>query len=173
MPLRIINNGYTIQVNTPPDNRLLIAGKAYALQQFHFHHPSEHLLAGKAFDLECHFVHKATDGGLAVLGVFIRPGAANASLTPVWQAMPTAAGPEKTVSGVTVDIAGLLPKQRAYYRYFGSLTTPPCSEGIVWTVFQSPVHASPEQIRHFAALFPMNARPVQRVNWRFLLRANG
>lgn len=170
MPLRVVNNGHTIQVNTPPGNRLEIAGKAYDLLQFHFHHPSEHLLAGKAFDLECHFVHKAADGALAVIGVFIRPGAANASLTPIWQAMPSAAGPEKTVSGVLVDTAGLLPKQRGYYRYFGSLTTPPCSEGITWTVFRTPVHASPEQIRRFAALFPMNARPAQPLNRRFLLR---
>ena len=170
MPLRVVNNGHTIQVNTPPGNRLQIAGKTYELLQFHFHHPSEHLLAGKAFDLECHFVHRAADGALAVIGVFIRPGAANASLTPIWQAMPTAPGPEKAVSGVTVDTAGLLPKHQAYYRYFGSLTTPPCSEGITWTVFRTPVHASHAQIRRFAALFPMNARPVQPLNRRFLLQ---
>lgn len=170
IPLRVVNNGHTIQVNTPPGNRLQIAEKTYELQQFHFHHPSEHLLAGKAFDLECHFVHKAADGALAVIGVFIRPGSANAALTPIWQAMPSAPGPEKAVAGVLVDSAGLLPKQRVYYRYFGSLTTPPCTEGITWTVFRTPVHASPEQIRRFAALFPMNARPAQPLNRRFLLQ---
>lgn len=170
IPLRVINNGHTIQVNTPPGNRLQIADKTYELRQFHFHHPSEHLLAGKAFDLECHFVHQAADGALAVVGVFIRPGRVNASLTPIWQAMPTEPGPERVVPGVTVDTADLLPKHRVYYRYFGSLTTPPCSEGITWTVFRTPVHASQEQIRRFAALFPLNARPVQPLNRRFLLQ---
>jgi carbonic anhydrase len=170
LPLKLINNGHTIQVNTPPGSRLRIEHVTYELLQFHFHHPSEHLLSGKALDLECHFVHRAASGALAVVGVFIRPGAANPSLAPIWQAMPSAEGPEKEVAGVTVDTAALLPKQRAYFRYMGSLTTPPCSEGITWTVFRNPVEASPEQIRRFAALFPMNARPQQPLNRRFLLQ---
>ena len=171
MPLKIVNNGHTIQVNATPGSRLLVGGTSYELLQFHFHHPSEHLLAGKNFDLECHFVHKAASGALAVVGVFIRPGAANPSLTPIWQAMPNEEGPEKTVAGVIVDTAGLLPQDRDHFHYMGSLTTPPCSEGLTWTVFRSPVEASAEQVRRFAALFPMNARPIQPINRRFLLEA--
>ncbi|MSP02792.1 MAG: carbonic anhydrase [Acetobacteraceae bacterium] len=169
MPLTILNNGHTIQVNTPAGSKLDIGGTSYDLLQFHFHHPSEHLLAGKAFDLEAHFVHKSANGGLAVVGVFIQPGAANPGLTPIWAAMPAKAAPPSEVAGVTIEPGKLLPKERGYFRYMGSLTTPPCSEGLTWTVFRSPIQASPEQIRAFAALFPMNARPLQPLNRRFLL----
>jgi len=171
MPLTILNNGHTIQVNTPPGSKLEINGTTYELLQFHFHHPSEHLLAGKAFDMELHFVHKAANGALAVVGVFMRPGAANASLAPIWAAMPGKETPAAAVAGVTVDPSGLLPKTRGYFRYMGSLTTPPCSEGLTWTVLRSPIQVSPEQIRQFASLFPLNARPVQMLNRRFLLES--
>jgi carbonic anhydrase len=171
MPLKVTNNGHTIQVNVPSGNRMMLGADDYQLLQFHFHHPSEHLLEGKGFDLECHFVHRTGNGALAVVGVFIRPGAENAALAPIWQAMPDKESPEIAVPGITVDTAALLPKDRFYYRYMGSLTTPPCTEGITWTVFRAPVEASPEQIRRFAALFPDNARPVQPLHRRFLLEA--
>ena len=160
MPLTVLNNGHTIQVNTPPGNKISIGGTAYELLQFHFHHPSEHLLEGKSLAMELHFVHKAANGALAVVGVFLQPGAANPALTPIWNAMPEKAEP-----------ARLLPKERAYFRYMGSLTTPPCSEGLTWTVFRTPVQVSPEQIRMFGALFPMNARPAQSLGRRFLLES--
>lgn len=171
MPLRVVNNGHTIQVNCDPGSHIMVTGTRYDLVQFHFHHPSEHLLAGKGFDLECHFVHKAASGALAVVGVFITPGAANPALEPIWQAMPQKAGPESAVAGVTVDPSGLLPADRGYFRYAGSLTTPPCSEGLTWTVFKEPVQASTEQIQRFANLFPNNARPVQNRGRRYLLDA--
>ena len=129
------------------------------------------MLAGKTFDMELHFVHKAASGALAVVGVFIQPGAANSGLAPIWAAMPREETPARVVEGVTIDPSSLLPKTRGYYRYMGSLTTPPCSEGLIWTVFRSPIQASPEQIRQFAALFPHNARPVQSINRRFLLES--
>src|SRR3546814_936778 len=94
MPLRIVNNGHTIQVNCAPGSQSRIDGTVYDLLQFHFHHPSEHLLSGKRFDMECHFVHRSAAGGLAVLGVFIRPGVENVALKPVFAAMPAQAGPE-------------------------------------------------------------------------------
>ncbi len=106
-----------------------------------------------------------------MIGVFVKPGKASAALAPIWQAMPTEEGPEKAIADITIDPAGLLPKHQHYFRYMGSLTTPPCSEGLIWTVFRSPIEASPEQIRHFAAVFPMNARPVQQLNRRFVLQA--
>jgi carbonic anhydrase len=171
MPLTIMNNGHTIQVNTPSGSKLEIAGTVYDLVQFHFHHPSEHLLAGKLFAMELHLVHKAASGALAVVGVFIQPGTPSAALAPVWAAMPQNETPARLVEGVTIDPSTLLPKTRGYYRYMGSLTTPPCSEGLTWTVFRTPIEASPEQIRQFAALFPHNARPVQSLNRRFLLES--
>ncbi|MDR3535379.1 MAG: carbonic anhydrase family protein [Acetobacteraceae bacterium] len=171
MPLTVLNNGHTIQVNAPAGSHVMLGDTSYELLQFHFHHPSEHLLAGKGFEMEGHFVHRAANGALAVVGVFIKPGAANAALAPIWQAMPDKEAPATAIPGVTVDTAALLPKDRVYFRYMGSLTTPPCTEGITWTVFRAPVEASPEQIRRFATLFPLNARPVQPLNRRFLLES--
>jgi carbonic anhydrase len=171
LPLRILNNGHTIQVNAEAGCACTIAGTRYELSQFHFHHPSEHLLAGKPFDLECHFVHKSAAGALAVVGVFIRPGARNAALAPLFDAMPAKEGPELRAAG-TIDPAALLPSSASYFRYMGSLTTPPCSEGLTWTVYREPIEASPEQIRQFATLFANNARPVQKRNRRFVIEAN-
>ncbi len=171
MKLRIVNNGHTIQVNAAPGSSCVIGGTSYELQQFHFHHPSEHLLSGRPFDLECHFVHRSATGDLAVIGVFVRPGDANRGLDPIWQAMPRQEGPERD-AGSVIDPGMLLPAERGFYRYMGSLTTPPCTQGIVWTLLQQPIEASPEQIRQFAALYADNARPVQGHNRRFLLRSS-
>jgi carbonic anhydrase len=168
LPLRIVNNGHTIQFNADPGSACVIAGTRYELLQFHLHHPSEHLLAGKNFDLECHFVHKSSAGALAVTGVFIRPGAANAALKTFFDQMPAKQGPEVKAGG-TIDIAAILPKTGGYFRYMGSLTTPPCSEGLTWTVHKEPVEASVEQIQKFASLFPKNARPIQKRNRRFVI----
>lgn len=170
MPLSVVNNGHTIQVDCAPGSGTLIAGHRYELLQFHFHHPSEHLLSGTAFDMELHFVHRSARGALAVLGVFIQPGQANAALAPIWDAMPKNKG-GPAASDATIDPGALLPRDRAYFRYHGSLTTPPCSEGVLWTVYQQPIEASMDQIRRFAELFPANARPAQELNRRFLLRS--
>jgi len=171
MPLTILNNGHTIQVVCPPGGHSIISGDRFELVQFHFHHPSEHLLAGKPFDMELHFVHKSAAGKLAVLGVFIRQGAENPALVPIWAAFPAKAGDAVEV-GTTIDPAALLPKSLAYFRYSGSLTTPPCSEGVRWTVFEQPIEASREQIQRFAALFKLDARPAQPLNNRHLMKSS-
>ena len=171
VPLTIVNTGYTIQMATPPGSKMIISGTTYELVQFHFHHPSEHLLNGNGFDMELHFVHQSPSGALAVAGVFIKPGATNSALAPIWAAMPSQKTDPKTIAGVTIEPARLLPKDRTYFRYMGSLTIPPCTEGLNWTVFRTPIEASPEQIRAFAALYPMNARPLQKLNHRFLLES--
>ena len=164
----IVHNGHTIQVNTSGGGGMQLDGAGYDLLQFHFHHMSEHTMDGRQFPLEVHFVHKASDGqGLAVVGVFFEEGAANPVLAPIWAAMPMRKG-EAAGSG-TIDPAGLLPASRAAFRYAGSLTTPPCSEVVAWTVMKQPVTASAEQIGRFAKLFPNNFRPVQPLNRRFLL----
>ena len=171
MPLRLVNNGHTIQVNAEPGSSLTIGGKRYNLAQFHFHHPSEHQIDGKSFDMEVHFVHKSEDGALAVIGVFIRAGAHNPGLQPIFDQMPKSEGPQVTAAG-QFDPSSFLPGSQSHYRYMGSLTTPPCSEGLTWTVFRDPIEASPEQIRQFSTLFPNNARPVQRRNRRLLIETN-
>lgn len=171
MPLKILNNGHTIQVNCAPGSSTVIAGQRYELLQFHFHHPSEHLLEGERQSLELHFVHKSAAGALAVLGVFIRRGMTNSALAPIFDAMPASEGPEKSL-GTTIRPAGLLPMDRRYFRYQGSLTTPPCFEGLTWTVFKQPIEASDAQIRQFAALFSNNARPVLPLHGRYLLESS-
>jgi carbonic anhydrase len=170
MPLKLLNNGHTIQVNCAPGSASYIDGQRFDLLQFHFHHPSEHLLDGKAFDLELHFVHRSQAGQLAVLGVFIASGAENAALAPIWAAMPKAETPEAD-TGATIAPAALLPAERGFFRYQGSLTTPPCSEGVLWSVFRQPIEASSAQIAQFASLFPLNARPVQPRHRRYLLES--
>ncbi len=168
LPLRILNNGHTIQVNSAPGCSCTIGEMKYDLVQFHFHHPSEHLLDGQAFDMEAHFVHKSAAGALAVVGVFFKSGAHNFGLQPIFDLMPATEGPEVKADG-EFNPAAFFPSIQTYFRYTGSLTTPPCSEGLLWTVFREPIEASPEQIARFAALFPNNARPIQRRNRRFLI----
>lgn len=168
MPVRILNNGHTIQVNCPAGSQAQIGNQTYDLLQYHFHHPSEHILSGQRFELELHLVHKNKAGELAVVGVFIKPGAANAALQSLWAVMPAKEGPEKWTS-VSLSPDRLLPPNSTYFRYYGSLTTPPCSEGVLWTVYREPIEASEAQLRQFAQLFPNNARPVQPLNRRFLL----
>lgn len=170
-PLRVWHNGYYMQCNMPAGNKVTVAGISYELLQFHFHHPSEHRVDGKRFDMEAHFVNKAADGSVCALGMFIEPGRANPVLGAVVEAMPSEPGPEKVVSGVTVDPMQLFPRNRSYFRYMGSLTTPPCSETLNWVVFRTPIEASPEQIKRYATVFPLDARPIQPTNRRFVLEA--
>lgn len=170
MPLKIVNNGHTIQVNAAPGSTCTVDGERFELLQFHFHHPSEHLLAGKAKQLECHFVHRNAAGQLAVLGVFMEPGARSlAALEPIWAAAPSSAGPERDLPNVTITPEQLFPANTRHFRYQGSLTTPPCSEGVTWVVYATPVEVSRAQTTGFAKLFANNARPVQPLNRRSLL----
>jgi len=171
LPLRILKNGHTIQVSAEPGSACTIGGKRYELQQFHFHHPSEHVLSGRRFDLEAHLVHRANAGNFAVLGVFIKAGASNAALQSIWDVMPQSEAPERNARG-SFDPRSLVPKSSSYFRCMGSLTTPPCSEGLTWTVFREAIEAPADQIKQFAALFPNNARPLQSRNRRFVIEAS-
>ena len=172
LPLRLVNNGHTIQLNADRGSALTIGETRYDLLQMHFHHPSEHLVDGRAYDMEAHLVHRSEAGDLAVVGVFIEKGTHNDALAAIFDALPASEGPEIGVEG-SFDPLAVIPAGRAAFRYSGSLTTPPCSEGLAWTVFREPITASPEQIRAFAALFPNNARPVQPMNERVLIETSG
>ena len=167
-PISILNNGHTIQVDYQPGSGIVLDGARYGLVQFHFHHRSEHTVDGADFPLEMHLVHADAGGALAVVGVFLDEGAANEALAPVWRGLPAEAGPARFIEG-TVDANALLPERRTTWRYPGSLTTPPCSEGVSWLVMTEPVTASREQIEAFSALFPVNNRPVQPLNGRRLV----
>jgi carbonic anhydrase len=163
----IINNGHTIQVNLPAGSKLHLGDQVYDLLQFHFHAPSEHLVNGKHFPAEVHFVHRDSKGALAVIGVFLEPGGQNATFTQIAAAMPKTAGKEAPIA--LIDLTALLPLTKAYWSYAGSLTTPPCSETVRWTVLQTPIKVAAADLAKYTALYPMNARTPQPVNRRFVL----
>ena len=170
-PLKYLtNNGYTIRVNyhDAPERGsfLLVGGKRYQLRQFHFHRPSEEYMQGRAYDMEVHFMHEASDGKVAGVAVLLKAGSANATIQQIWDHMPKTAGKEEEIAGVAVDPTGLLPHDDAYYTYMGSLTAPPCTEGVTWFVLKTPVEISPEQINAFATLYPHDVRPVQPLHGR-------
>lgn len=165
----IVNNGHTIQLNFAEGAELKAGPDAWRLVQLHFHHPSEHLIDDKASAMEIHFVH-SNAAGLAVVGTLVKPGKSNSTFRKIIAAMPGAEGPaQKAPAGL--NPAGLLPKARGYYRYSGSLTTPPCSETVEWMLLRQPVEAAPADIEAFGKLFPMNARPAQQIERRFVLRS--
>lgn len=166
----VLNNGHTVQVTYAPGSTLVVDSHSYQLKQFHFHAPSENLLNGKRFPLEAHFVHADADGNLAVVGVFFEQGAANAALEKMGKDLPLRAG-DKHDLDVKIVAAELMPKTREYYRFSGSLTTPPCSEGVNWLVLKHPVTASEKQIEQLhAAMGHDNARPVQPLNARIIVQ---
>jgi carbonic anhydrase len=161
-----INNGHTIQVNYSEGDTLSVGDAAYQLLQYHFHAPSEHTVKGRHSPMEMHMVHKAADGKLAVVGVFIEEGQHNAAFDPVWSNLPKEKGLESHFPSVKVNVDDLLPAARTSYRYDGSLTTPPCSEGVTWIVMTTPIQLAGGQIGQFTALVNKNNRPVQPLNGR-------
>jgi carbonic anhydrase len=161
-----INNGHTIQVNYTQGDTLGIGDEAFALAQYHFHSPSEHTVGGKQYPMEMHLVHQSPEGKLAVIGVFIEEGAHNAAFDPIWTNLPKTKGVEMHLENLTIDVDQLLPYKTTSYRYDGSLTTPPCSEGVKWIVMTTPIQLSKDQIGAFRAIVHGNNRPVQPLNGR-------
>jgi carbonic anhydrase len=167
--LNVINTGETIRVNYDTGSSIVYNEITYNLVQFHFHHPSEHTISGKAFDLELHLVHQDAAGNLAVVSVLITKGATdNPAYASIFDNLPAQAG-TKAVSA-KLNATDLLPKDRRYYTYVGSLTTPPCSQGVRWLLLTTPIELSGKQIDAFSTIFHMNARPVQPLNNRDVLQ---
>jgi carbonic anhydrase len=185
VPLRVLNNGHTVQVTNDGTSAVSFGGVRYALKQFHFHSPSEHTVAGRSFDMEMHLVHASDEGELLVVGVLLSKGAASSLLAPVWDAMPASESePERVVAGASIDLAAALPSAASstaalirgtrYAHYDGSLTTPPCTEGVNWFVALDAGEMSDDQITRFrAATGGSTNRPVQSVNGRPVTRATG
>lgn len=170
-PLHEINNGHTIMVESGAGNFLQIPkfDRRFELVQGHFHSPSEHTINGVSFDMEIHLVHANEEGQIAVVGIMIEEGEEDPDLNLIWSFMPENEG-ERTDSPLTVFQAGILPPTRDYFRYNGSLTTPPCSEGIAWVVLKEHLSASAEQISRFKQrVGPTTNRPIQPHNARIIL----
>jgi carbonic anhydrase len=161
----VVNNGHSVQVNVADGGSLNLEGVPYKLVQFHFHTPSEEKIDGKSFAMVVHMVHRSADGKLAVVAVLLKEGKADAALGPVFEKMPQTVAEHSKVH-VSIDPASILPSDHGYFKFNGSLTTPPCSEGVKWMVLKQPVEVSSAQLSAFRALYPMNARPVQPLNGR-------
>jgi len=167
--VNILNNGHTVQVNYDSGSYIELDGARYDVAQFHYHAPSEHAVDGKLFAAELHIVHKNADGGLAVVGILLDEGAQNDALQPFIENLP-AEESEAADAGVKINAADLLPVVQTTYRYSGSLTTPPCSEGVNWLLMTTPVEISTEQLTALESLFDHgNNRPVQPLNDRPLV----
>jgi carbonic anhydrase len=165
---KVVDNGHTVEVQVAPGNILTVGSTRYSLVQFHFHRPSEEQIDGKRFEMSAHFVHSDAAGHLAVVAVLIEQGGANPLFERISVGVsgnrlnqPSAIGP--------VNALELLPARHAYYSYRGSLTTPPCTQGVRWFVLKNPVTLSAAQIASFAGLYPNNSRPVQPLNGRVVL----
>jgi carbonic anhydrase len=166
VPLNIIDNGHTIQVNYPAGSSLTVDGKVYTLKQFHFHHPSEEHINGHGYAMVAHLVHADSEGHLAVVAVLLTEGADNPLIASLWKNLPSEKGKATDVASVTVDPNQLLPADHGYFTFAGSLTTPPCSEGVTWYVLKHQSPISKEEVAAFAKIYPKNARPIQPANGR-------
>lgn len=170
-PLKILNNGHTIQVNPQKGSAIRLGNNKFELAQLHFHSPSEHLLQGKSYPLEMHLVHKNEVGNLAVVGVLFKEGSENRFLGDIWSHLPETQKVIRMVSSVLVNPMNLLPQEHQFFQYSGSLTTPPCTEDVEWNISQKILEASRDQILRFQSFYKMNARPVQPLNGRLIKRA--
>lgn len=166
-PLVLTNNGHTIEVEYREGSSLTVAGETWEVMQFHFHISSEHTIQGNAAPMELHIAHRDPTGARAVLGTFIEIGEDNDILAPIFDHLPSA-GVTNEVEGVEINIGAALPPDLSAWRYDGSLTTPPCDEGVRWFVLGTPIRASASQIGAFTDFFHDNARPTQPLNDRFL-----
>jgi len=164
--VKLSNNGHTIKVSYDAGSSITVNDKKYNLLQFHFHSPSEHTVGGKHYDMVAHLVHQATDGQLGVIGVMMKIGKENYFLRQLWKNLPEASGEEFESNSVKIRVENLLPKSGTYFNYSGSLTTPPCSEGVNWMVLAQPVNVSEAQVKAFTDMFPLSVRPVQPLNGR-------
>jgi carbonic anhydrase len=165
----VLNNGHTIQVNASRGSWLSAEGLEFELLQFHFHSPSENRIEGEKFPLEVHFVHKNADGRLAVLAVLFRDGDSKSSMGSIWANIPKNAGESRPLA-VALGSLDFIPRDRSYFRYNGSLTTPPCTEGVRWYVLKSVSTVSSEQVSSFLGTIGENAREPQALNSRVVLR---
>lgn len=160
-------NGHTLQMNYDSGSAMTFEGKNYELKQFHFHSPSEHILDGRQYPLEMHFVHQS-ENGTTVVGVFFKEGQANQTLQTIWDNNPQQEG-AIVVPGLSMNAMDFLPKDLSYYHYTGSLTTPPCTEGVNWIVLKEPIEASSEQLRFLQKrLKGPNSRPIQPQDGRLI-----
>lgn len=165
-PLNIVDTGKMIRVNYAPGSFVRVAGKKYELQQINFHKPGEEKVNGKGHDMGVHLVHRAPDKTEGIVAVMLDAGAGNALVKAVLDNLPKDKNKESAVGGATINAMDLLPKNKGYFTFSGSQTSPPCTEDVTWFVMKTPVTVSADQVARFGRSYPMNARPVQPLNAR-------
>ena len=170
-PLHIIDNGHTIMVNYAPGSSVSVGGKKYALKQFHFHRPSEEKINGKNFDMTVHLVHADEEGKLAVVAVLLQEGEDNPLVRELWSDLPKEKEKEVLLDNIQIDASRILPSDRSYYTFSGSLTTPPCSEDVTWFVLKHPTTVSAAEIKQFSQLYRNDTRPTQPLYDRIVLES--
>jgi len=170
-PLHIIDNGHTIMINYAPGSSIRVGDKQYALKQFHFHRPSEEKINGKTYEMVVHLVHADQDGNLAVVAILLESGKDNPLIQELWNDLPKEKEKEERLDTITINAANLLPADSGYYTFSGSLTTPPCSENVIWFVLKRPVSVSAAEIEQFSRLYRNDARPTQPLYDRDVLES--
>jgi len=170
-PLDIIDNGHTIMINYAPGSFLSVGGKRYELKQFHFHRPSEEKIDGKGFAMTVHLVHADPQGKLAVVAVLLQQGEDNPLVHKLWTELPSEKDKAEHLDSIRIDVDGLLPGDRGYYTFDGSLTTPPCTEDVNWFVLKHPVTVTAAEIEKFSKLYRDDARPTQPLYDRVVLES--
>lgn len=164
---RVLDTGRTVQVNLEAGNSITVNGRRYDLQRIEFHRPSEERLNGRQFEMSAHLVHRDMDGRIAVVAVLMDQGKDHPMVQLVWNSLPLEKHTDQA-SAVAIDMAQMLPEQKQYLTYMGSLTAPPCTEGVLWMVMKQPATLSREQVGVFSRLYPMNARPTQPTSGRLI-----
>ena len=168
-PLTVIDTGHTVQVNFKPGSTVLVRGKRYNLLQVHFHSTSEHTISSRGYPVEAHFVHERGVGERAVIAVMFKVGRTNEAIERIWSRIPKEKYKEAIYEAETINPMDLIPRVHTRYYYLGSMTVPPCTEGVTWNVLNTPLEMSREQIEAFRALYDGNNRPVQPLNGRRVL----
>ncbi|NRR31279.1 carbonic anhydrase family protein [Oxalobacteraceae bacterium] len=167
----VTDNGHTVQVQLSGGNFITVQNRMYELIQFHFHRPSEERINGKGYEMVVHLVHKDGQGNLAVVALMLERGKPQNTIQTVWNNLPLEKL-ETMAPSIVLDPMEMIPQRRDYFTYMGSLTTPPCSEGVLWLVMKEPVQASPAQMALFSRLYPMNSRPIQPGSGRMIKESN-
>jgi carbonic anhydrase len=166
-----VNNGHTIEVKVGGGNFITVGNTVYELQEFHFHRPSEEKINGKGTEMVIHLVHRSAEGKVAIIAVLLERGQPHRLMQTIWDNLPLEK--QEVVSpSIVIDPTDALPERRDYFTYMGSLTEPPCTEGVLWMVFKQPMQASPAQMALFSRLYPLNARPVQPTAGRMIKESN-
>lgn len=170
-PLKVANDGHTLRIRRDGSGELHIGTQRYRLQQFHFHTPGGDQIAGEQFPMVVHLLHKSAAGQLLAISVLVRQGAENATMETLLPRIPSKVDGDHLHGGVMVDARSMLPKERGYYRYSGSLTATPCTEGVDWIVMKTPIEISANQLALYKKTFADNARAPQPLNQRVVLES--